>query len=413
MTTAQMAAADATGARQPHMSAAVASDPNRLAAARGMLAELAQLAAEQDAVVPFGKIVQARSVARLPELHDEARAVERALVTAFERTEGRIQNAYYSRTAVGGVALAGPPPAVPGAAPRPALALHTVLNTDNERLNALEARCGEVFDQIAERGLARPTTQLPVRQAAAAVYDVMTNVLAAADQFAKDPKSPRLPALVRSARIDLAAARRRADVIVQRRARAVYVQGMLAGVLLMLGVTVALGLLNAHLWWRVITTAPLVLSVAMGSLGAVVSVFQRMSKGTLVLDPSSAESEIRAVAVLRPVAGGVFGAVAQFALSGGLLAPSVYNSTSGVLGIVAVSAFASGFSERFAIDMVERAGKVLLTDGQDNVHRHKRGQQPPHRKRPRERAPADRTDERSDERSGQRSGQRHDPDGAG
>lgn len=379
MATAQVATADGAGAQQQSPGASP-TDPDRLARAQRMLAELTQLAAAEDAVVPFGRVVQARSIARLPELHDQARTVEQGLLTAFARTEGPIQNAYYCTTAVAGCALAGPPPAIMGDPPRPSLALHTVLNTDHERLNALEARCNEVFDQIAERGLARSSTQLPVRQAAAAVYDVMTNVLAAADQVATDPDSPRLPALIRSAQMDLAAARRRADIIVQRRARAVYVQGMFAGVLLMLGVTVALGLLNAHLWWRVITTAPLVLSVAMGALGAVVSVFQRMSKGTLVLDPGSAESEIRAVAVLRPVVGGVFGAVAQFALSGGLLAPSVDKSTSGVLGIVAVSAFASGFSERFAIDMVERAGKVLLTDGQADGKHGPGRRKPPGRK---------------------------------
>jgi hypothetical protein len=57
------------------------------------------------------------------------------------------------------------------------------------------------------------------------------------------------------------------------------------------------------------------------------------------------------------VVGAVFGAVAHFGLGAGLLGST--DRPVATVGVFAIVGFAAGFSERFAKDMVERAGQVL------------------------------------------------------
>ncbi len=99
-----------------------------------------------------------------------------------------------------------------------------------------------------------------------------------------------------------------------------------------------------------------------GAAGAVISVTQRMTANTLVLDFSASKKQKLALGMLRPIVGAVFGAVVYFAMVGGLLAVNAKTGkdASIALAFFAVAGFVSGFSERFATDVLDRASSGIL-----------------------------------------------------
>jgi hypothetical protein len=63
---------------------------------------------------------------------------------------------------------------------------------------------------------------------------------------------------------------------------------------------------------------------------------------------------------LRPLVGVTFGAVAHFALIGGVLASVTETAgRAAAFGLAAVTGFAAGFSERFATDIVKHVGRCV------------------------------------------------------
>ena len=99
-----------------------------------------------------------------------------------------------------------------------------------------------------------------------------------------------------------------------------------------------------------------------GAAGAVISVTRRMTANTLVLDFSASKKQKLALGMLRPIVGAVFGAVVYFAMVGGLLAVNAKTGkdASIALAFFAVAGFVSGFSERFATDVLDRASSGIL-----------------------------------------------------
>jgi hypothetical protein len=100
---------------------------------------------------------------------------------------------------------------------------------------------------------------------------------------------------------------------------------------------------------------PAMLSVLGGATGAVVSVLSRMSSGKLKLNPESGKKTIRALGFMRPVIGAVFGAVIYLFLDGGIVDVLAPPTTGSHLAFYAGLGFLSGFSERFAQDVIEQA----------------------------------------------------------
>jgi len=133
----------------------------------------------------------------------------------------------------------------------------------------------------------------------------------------------------------------------QRYARGVYAKGMLlgTGVLALVCVVVAIIFLSYHVqaWYGV--------ALLTGGLGAVVSVLQRMAKGTLRLDYDAGRGTLLTLGAVRPLIGAVFGMVLFAALYGGWL-PSINISSAKPLAFYAVLGFLAGFNERFAQDML-------------------------------------------------------------
>lgn len=332
---------------------------------RCRLPVLWDLATNPEARVTFGKVVLAYDLAKPgSDVRDEALVLFRALQERFEQQHGAIENSYFCTHVRGGCALVE---RIVGSGPDALVErrLHTVLNSPVTDLVTLEADCVLLADE-ANAALVR-RAQLPALRAVSdAVYSAMTRVLAAADRWA-DPATPnedRL-AILATAKADYAAASQRVRATIQRHARFVYFQGTLLGALATMVLCVGVGVAAAAWWTAVVSTPALVASAVFGALGAVASVFQRISAGRLVLDYHTSPGQLVWLGSLRPLVGAVFGAVVQFALVGGLLGPAGEGrAPDAAFGLFVLIGFVSGFSERFATDMIERAGRVISGTGQ-------------------------------------------------
>ncbi len=135
----------------------------------------------------------------------------------------------------------------------------------------------------------------------------------------------------------------------QRQAQLDYLVGMLTFLILAAVVTAIVAASTGTL------DTPAMLSVLGGATGAVVSVLSRMSGGSLKLGPESGKKTIRALGFMRPVIGATFGAVIYLFLDGGIIDVLAPPTTGSHLAFYAGLGFLSGFSERFAQDVIEQA----------------------------------------------------------
>jgi hypothetical protein len=138
------------------------------------------------------------------------------------------------------------------------------------------------------------------------------------------------------------------DRSAQRQAQVEYFIGMAAGLVLLVGGLFALSLLTPAGFGG----EPLLYTPLAGGLGAFVSVLARMTRGQLQLSYESGRTIMRLLGLIRPLLGGLFGAAIYVLLAGGLL--TIDSKDKSELFFVGL-AFISGFSERFAQDMVARA----------------------------------------------------------
>jgi hypothetical protein len=135
----------------------------------------------------------------------------------------------------------------------------------------------------------------------------------------------------------------------QRQAQLEYLLGMLMAIIpaaaLTAVVAITAGLLDT----------PAMVAVLGGATGAVVSVLARTSSGKLELTPESGTKTLRALGFMRPVIGGVFGAVVYLFLDGGIIEVLTPPAGGSDLAFYAALGFLSGFSERFAQDVIAQA----------------------------------------------------------
>jgi hypothetical protein len=132
----------------------------------------------------------------------------------------------------------------------------------------------------------------------------------------------------------------------QRQAQLDYLLGMLAFLVIAIAGTVTIALATGVL------DKPVTVSVLAGATGAVVSVMNRMTTGRLLLRPESGKKTIRALGFMRPVIGAVFGAVIYLFLDGGIVEVLSPPDGGANLAFYAGLGFVSGFSERFAQDVI-------------------------------------------------------------
>lgn len=327
-------------------------------------------AISQTGPVSFQHIAMARRIRTLrKEYAPQSRELERLLRDRFVQELGEpIVNEYFCVRAYGGCALTR------------SGRIYSVLNTYAADVMEIEASVKQL-DRDALRVFASarqsPDRDAQVREIGETLYSVMTRVMATADVLTRDPAEaaakdgatrPDTPApaggedpLVALHR-EWDQARKRVLALMQREARFDYFTGVMIGVFAAICLFGGIAAL-AHVYWRdQVATPSLVASTVSGAIGAAVSVAQRMANGTLVLDFTASRQQKYVLGAARPVVGAVFACIAQFALLGGLLTmanPNSPDQTSATFAFFAVIGFASGFSERLATDILERAGSVL------------------------------------------------------
>ncbi len=135
----------------------------------------------------------------------------------------------------------------------------------------------------------------------------------------------------------------------QRQAQLEYLVGMV-----MFLVLAVLGTAAIALFTPLLDEAATV-SVLGGAAGAVVSVMNRMTGGSLVVRPEGGRKTIRALGFMRPVIGATFGAVVYLFLDGGIVQVVSPPDGGANLAFYAALGFLSGFSERFAQDVIAQA----------------------------------------------------------
>lgn len=316
---------------------------------------------DRRSIVPFGKVVSARrmTLQQKGDRRDEALAAERGLRRKFEEQQGPIQNSFYCSRIAAGAALTVRPESADGA-PAGTPRLHTVLSTPVLELVQLDSDCALLAEQAGSAFSAAPQAG-QLRVAMETVYSVMTRVLAAADVCAQvDGRPSDQHASIAAALAEYESARVRVSAVIQRQARFTYFQGVLLGSAVTLLLCALIGLVAAHNWTTVISTPALLAAGLFGTLGAVTSVFQRMSSGALLLDFNASRGQLILLGAARPFVGAMLGVVVQFALIGGFFAAAPRaDSPAASFSFFALAGFAAGFSERFATDMLERAGQVI------------------------------------------------------
>jgi len=135
-----------------------------------------------------------------------------------------------------------------------------------------------------------------------------------------------------------------------RSGQIVYVGGMLLGALpLLLLVVLAFVLKLADSNDAAVRTG--LFCFAAGGLGALISVMSRMTSNRIRVDWEFGKDTLRTLGALRPFVGGVFGLMTFFALKSGVVALDIINSSKSTYFYV-LFAFAAGFSERLAQDML-------------------------------------------------------------
>jgi hypothetical protein len=307
--------------------------------------------AKPDRLITFGNYLGIHELRKHEEddLEAEAKVLAPLLLDAFEERTGQILNKFVCTYIRGDGALLR--------LHDKSFELHTVLNTGSAELVALEAQCHQLIGDIRTVFTRPGRDSDSTRVLREAVYSAASRVLAAADIMAapNSTDDDRLDAL-QTAKTDVAQAAERVGTAVQRQARLKYFFGALAGGGAMIVICAVLGWLSARFWSQRVDPGALLASTLFGSLGAIVSVVQRMAKDNLVLDFNAPVRQLVILGSFRPVVGAIFGAVVQFILTGGLLGGAVNPS----FGVFALLGFVSGFSERFATDMIERAGQLII-----------------------------------------------------
>jgi hypothetical protein len=123
------------------------------------------------------------------------------------------------------------------------------------------------------------------------------------------------------------------------------------------------------------------LCFAAGAIGALMSVMSRMNSGRVRVDWEFGKDTLRTLGALRPFVGGIFGLITFFALKSGVVALDISDAKRSTYFFV-LFAFAAGFSERLAQDMllgptVQAAGRVRRPRDQPQADEQVLDEQPP------------------------------------
>jgi len=182
------------------------------------------------------------------------------------------------------------------------------------------------------------------------IFGVIATLLGTLDARALDRQKDKPfgsdPTEVATLERELAQAQAYYRASAQRQAQLEYLLGMLTAIIPAAVITVIIAVTAGLL------DKPATVAVLGGAIGAVVSVMSRMSSGSIELKPESGKKTIRALGFMRPVIGGIFGAVVYVFLAGGIVEIVTPPTGTGELAFYGGLGFLSGFSERFANDVI-------------------------------------------------------------
>ena len=267
----------------------------------------------------------------------------REFVERFEDAHGEIVSAYWCSHEASAVALT--------IEQRPwifpdVVKLHWATDwstKDHPRLGILLFRCESLAGRIHE--VLRDTSQ---RIAMQSLFIAISHILGFAEsQRASDAKAVAELEKTMTAELDRIEAYY--ELAAVRSGQIVYVVGMLLGMVPMV-------LLGVFAWvLRIVDLGnPAgrigVFCFAAGSVGALVSVMSRMTSRRVQVDWEFGKDTLRTLGALRPFVGAVFGLMTYFALKSGVIDLNVSGEESSYFYVL--FAFAAGFSERLAQDML-------------------------------------------------------------
>jgi hypothetical protein len=280
----------------------------------------------------------------------------------FEAEHGPIVDAYWCTDEASAVALT--------IKPRPLILpdvvrLHWATDwttKDKPRLMTILYRCESLAVRVHE--VLRDTSQ---RLAMQSLFTVVSFLLGFGEtDRAKSPHA--MTEVVKATREQLDGIEKYYRQAAVRSGQIVYVGGMLLGMVpVALMIVLALVLKLADSNDAAVRVA--ILCCAAGGVGALVSVMSRMTSNRVRVDWEFGKDTLRTLGALRPFVGGVFGLMTFFALKSGVVALTIANTSRSTYFYV-LFAFAAGFSERLAQDML--LGSTL--EGVTSRPRRRRGQ---------------------------------------
>jgi hypothetical protein len=190
------------------------------------------------------------------------------------------------------------------------------------------------------------------------IFGVITTLLGTLDHRQLERSAGRVaiepfgtnPAEVATLERELEQAQRYYENAAQRQSQLDYLVGMVRFLVVAVAATAAILVFNDSLLNEAATV-----SVLGGAAGAIVSVLNRMTAGRLKVRPEAGRKTIRALGFMRPVIGAVFGAVIYLFLDGGIVQVLSPPDGGANLAFYAGLGFVSGFSERFAQDVIAQA----------------------------------------------------------
>jgi sulfite exporter TauE/SafE len=262
----------------------------------------------------------------------------------FEAHNGPIVNAYWCSTEASGVALTikRRPLMLPDV-----VRLHWATDwstKDSQKLMTLLYRAESLSVRVHE--VLRDTSQ---RLAMQSLFTVISFLLgfAETERAHNDRAVAEIDRTTREQLTKIETYYRNAAV---RSGQIVYVGGMLLG-MLPVALLIALALVLRLADPNNISVRTGMLCFAVGSVGALMSVLSRMTSSKVRVDWEFGKDTLRTLGALRPFVGGIFGLMTFFALKSGVVALDIANEDKSPYFYI-LFAFAAGFSERLARDML-------------------------------------------------------------
>jgi hypothetical protein len=275
----------------------------------------------------------------------------RAKLERFEREYGQIVDSYWCEHLPSAVALTEQPQPWPRTS---VLGFHRVSDwaTQNEpKVAELLHLCDELTIKIAKI-LRGPTRGIAMQLVVAAA----THVLSLVDQPAEHRRTTDRKDALRFETTQLHDARRYYEEVGLRQAQLVYLAGMIVG-------TALVGAVAALVWLATGRdfSNRVLLCLALGAAGATLSVMQRMGSRDhkFELDYELGRAPLVVFGLFRPLLGGAFGLVFYGAAASSLVNLQLESGRSGTTALYGLLAFTSGWSERFAKDVLDSAEQTV------------------------------------------------------